>query len=123
MRKTVVAVRHVQFEDLGTFGSVLTEPGYEIRYCDAGVDDVAAIDPVRPDLIMVLGAPIGVYEEDAYPFLAAERRLLEVRLAADRPTFGVCLGAQPMPAFFARGRCPRRQRRAEARNCSRRVAP
>ena len=53
-------------------------------------------DPLAPDLLVVLGGPIGAYEEALYPFLATELRLLERRLAAGRPTLGLCLGAQLM---------------------------
>ena len=42
----------------------------------------------------VLGGPIGAYQIDRYPFLADELRLIERRVAADKPLLGVCLGAQ-----------------------------
>jgi len=44
----------------------------------------------------VLGGPIGVYEADRFPFLSKEIGLIEHRLARDRPTLGICLGAQLM---------------------------
>lgn len=94
MTKTAIAIRHVHFEDLGTFGEALHRHGYGVRYCDAGVDDIGGVDPLAPDLIIVLGGPIGAYEELAYPFLDQELVLLERRLAAARPTLGICLGAQ-----------------------------
>jgi len=96
MQKTVLAIRHVHFEDLGSFAPVLTKEGYEVQYCEAGDEDLAAIDPLRPDLVAVLGGPIGAYEESAYPFLVEELKLLEARLKADRPTIGICLGSQLM---------------------------
>ena len=98
MSKTAIAIRHVHFEDLGTFEAMLASAGYEVRYHDIGVHDLGTLDPTKMDLLIVLGGPIGVYEDDAYPFLAEERRLLEARLAADRPTFGICLGAQLIAA-------------------------
>jgi GMP synthase (glutamine-hydrolysing) len=91
---TMIAIRHVDFEDLGTFESVLTDARYGVQYCDAGVHDLGTLDPIRADLLIILGGPVGVHETGAYPFLAEERALLEVRLAANRPTFGICLGAQ-----------------------------
>jgi GMP synthase (glutamine-hydrolysing) len=94
MSKIALAVRHIHFEDLGTFEGVLEEAGYETRYCDACIDDLVALDPLEPDLVIVLGGPVGTYETSAYPFLSDEISLLEKRLAGDRPTFGICLGAQ-----------------------------
>jgi len=96
MQKTALAIRHVPFEDLGSFEPVLKKEGYTIQYVEAGLDDFASIDPIRPDLFAILGGPIGAYEEAAYPFLAKELRLLEGRLKADRPTIGICLGSQLM---------------------------
>jgi GMP synthase (glutamine-hydrolysing) len=92
--KTVVAIRHVAFEDLDRLAPLLAERGHAIRYLEAPTDDLDAEDPLAPDLLVVLGGPIGAYEEALYPFLASELRLLERRLAAGRPTLGICLGAQ-----------------------------
>ncbi|WP_234054181.1 MULTISPECIES: glutamine amidotransferase [unclassified Xanthobacter] len=98
MLKTAVAIRHVHFEDLGTFEAVLTTAGYRIHYYDLGVHDLWTLDPPLADLLVVLGGPVGVYETDAYPFLAEERQILEARLEAGRPTLGICLGAQQIAA-------------------------
>ena len=96
--KTAVAIRHVHFEDLGTFEAVLTAAGFAIRYVDAGLDDLGAFDPIGTDLLILLGGPISVYEVEIYPFLAEEFTLVRPRIAAVRPTFGICLGAQVMAA-------------------------
>jgi GMP synthase (glutamine-hydrolysing) len=92
--KRAVAIRHVSFEDLGNFGPVLAAHGFDIRYVDCGIDDIAAVDPCNPDLLIVLGGPIGAYEDEFFPFIKDEIRLLEQRLEARRPTLGICLGAQ-----------------------------
>jgi GMP synthase (glutamine-hydrolysing) len=92
--KSVLAVRHVHFEGLGAFGPVLEQRGYRIRYVEAGIDDLDAIDPAMADLLVVLGGPIGAYEADRYPFLDSELRLIGGRLAAGAPMLGICLGAQ-----------------------------
>jgi GMP synthase (glutamine-hydrolysing) len=91
-----VTIRHVPFEDLDGFAAVLEEREYGIFYRDAPVDDLAAPDLAAADLLVVLGGPIGAYEEELYPFLVDELRLIEQRLAAGRPVLGVCLGSQLM---------------------------
>jgi GMP synthase (glutamine-hydrolysing) len=93
---TALAIRHVPFEDLGSFAPVLSERGFAIAYRDAGLDDLGARDIVDADLLIVLGGPIGVYEAKAYPFLKGEIAAVERRLKAGRPVFGLCLGAQIM---------------------------
>jgi len=92
--KTAIAIRHVHFEDLGSLEPALERAGYGIRYLDYSLDDIAALDAIAPDLVVVLGGPIGAYEEHLYPALKDELTLLERRLAAKRPTIGICLGAQ-----------------------------
>lgn len=94
--KTALIIRHVAFEDLGNVADVLHQNAFDVTYREAGVDDLAPLDPLRPDLLIVLGGPIGAYEEQAYPFLVDEVRLLERRLIADLPTLGICLGSQLM---------------------------
>jgi len=94
--ETCLAIRHVAFEDLGLLQPVLDERGVTIRTLEAGSDDIAGLDPLAADLVVVLGGPIGATEDQLYPFLADEARLLAARLAAGRPVIGICLGAQLM---------------------------
>lgn len=102
MTKTALVLRHVHFEDLGTFALPIERADYEIRYADVGD---ASFPPDHlpdqfqdPDLLVVLGGPVGVYEEEIYPFLSRERAFIAARLAARRPLLGVCLGAQLIAA-------------------------
>ena len=95
MRHALV-IRHVAFEDLGNLAVVLNQRGLAVRYVEAGLEDLAQLNPLAPAVLIVLGGPIGVYQEQDYPFVTDELRVLERRLAADRPTLGICLGAQLM---------------------------
>lgn len=104
--KTAVAIRHVQFEDLGSFEAVLAAAGYRIHYYDVGIHELWTLDPLLPDLLIVLGGPVGVYETDSYPFLTGERQLLKARLAEHRPTLGICLGAQQIAATLGAAVAP-----------------
>jgi|SoiMethySBSTD1v2_1073268.scaffolds.fasta_scaffold09732_8 GMP synthase (glutamine-hydrolysing) len=96
MSKVAAAIRHIAFEDLGSLSEVLEEHGYRYRYLEAGVDALDGAVAREADLLIVLGGPISAYEEHLYPFLSDELALLERRLADDRPTLGICLGAQLM---------------------------
>jgi GMP synthase (glutamine-hydrolysing) len=93
---SAVAIRHVAFEDLGSFAAGLERRGWAISCRDAAVDDLAAAELGTADLLVVLGGPIGAYEDALYPFLLDELRLIERRLAAGRPVLGICLGSQLM---------------------------
>jgi GMP synthase (glutamine-hydrolysing) len=86
----------VAFEDAGLIAGVCADRGLAFEYVDVPRTDLSRLDPFAPELLVILGGPIGVYEAEAYPFLAPEIALIRRRLAADRPTLGVCLGAQLM---------------------------
>lgn len=93
---SVLALQHVAFEDLGLIEGVLRARGWGVRYCNVPTDDLSSIDPRQDDLVIVLGGPIGVYEEKAYPFLKDEIAWIKARLQSARPILGICLGAQLM---------------------------
>jgi len=97
-KKSCLAVRHVAFEDLGFFATLLAERSYDTQWLEAGVDTIDASTLLRPDLVVVLGGPIGVYEADAYPFVSAEIAAVKARLDANKAILGICLGAQMMAA-------------------------
>src|SRR5690349_9578555 len=96
--KTALVLRHLAFEDLGRLEAVLRKAGYDIRYIEAGVDPLNGYAPLEPDLLVVLGGPIAVYDIEDYPWMAEEVNWVRRRLLEDRPTLGVCLGAQVMAA-------------------------
>ena len=88
-----LVIRHLDIAHLGSFEPVLTAHGYDIRYLDAA--DIAGA-PEDAALVVVLGGDMGVYEKDDHPFIDDELAFLARRLEAEKPTLGVCLGAQMM---------------------------
>ncbi|GGD39445.1 glutamine amidotransferase-related protein [Pseudoxanthomonas indica] len=94
--KQALALRHVDFEDLGTLAGVLEQRGYHIRHADPARDDLSALRREEPDLLIVLGGPMRATDVAGYPFLGEEAQWLRDRRAAARPSIGVCLGAQVM---------------------------
>lgn len=93
-QKTVLALRHVYAEGMGTLEAYFSAQGYGIRYIDVCYEAINSIDPLSADLVVVLGGPVSVYDNKTYPFIASELRFLEQRLVKDLPTLGICLGAQ-----------------------------
>lgn len=92
--KLALAIRHVEFEDCGTLAEVLRDHGFLLQYADVGRADLRTVDALSPELLIGLGAPVGVYDTRLYPWITDELRLFERRLAAAKPTLGFCLGAQ-----------------------------
>jgi GMP synthase (glutamine-hydrolysing) len=89
---TALVLRHLEIAHLGNLEPVLRDHGYDIRYLDVTTDDPR--EQPEADLVVVLGGDMGVYEKVAHPFLERELVFLGERLAAERATLGICLGAQ-----------------------------
>jgi GMP synthase (glutamine-hydrolysing) len=97
--KSVNVIRHLAFEDLGSFSSVLQANDYRINYIEAAdyasaPDELSLLDALSDELLIVLGGPISVNDGAMFAFIQAEIDLLKQRIAADKPTLGICLGAQ-----------------------------
>lgn len=91
---TVYALQHLAAEPLGIIGEALEARGLAAEY-------VRLFDgePVPDDMgdaagLIVMGGPMGVYEQNKYPFLSGEIRLIEAALKAEKPVLGICLGSQ-----------------------------
>ncbi len=97
--KVVNVIRHLAFEDLDSFASILQVNGYQVNYIEAAdfalkPEDLSQVDALADDLLIILGGPISVNDVAMFPFLEAEITLLKQRIKADKPTLGICLGAQ-----------------------------
>jgi GMP synthase (glutamine-hydrolysing) len=96
--KSALVLSHIAFEDLGTLDSPLRKRGFSIEYAVAAQAHFPLAQAEACDLLVVLGGPMGVYEQHAYPFLTDEIACIQRRLDARRPILGICLGAQLMAA-------------------------
>ena len=96
--KRALVIRHVVHEGLAGYRAPIERAGYAVERVAACQTDFAALDLVSPDLLVVMGGPMGVYETEAHPWIADEIAAIAARLEADRPTLGVCLGSQMLAA-------------------------
>jgi GMP synthase (glutamine-hydrolysing) len=91
-------IRHVPHEGVAGFREPIESAGYRIDRIDVADPAFAAVDLNAPDLLIMMGGPMGVYEQDRHPWITCQLRRLERRLAAGLPTLGVCFGAQMIAA-------------------------
>ncbi|WP_295849723.1 glutamine amidotransferase [uncultured Xylophilus sp.] len=92
--KTLLILRHSVLDGPGSLEGYFRDAGWHIDFVEAPHDDLSRIDPLAADLVLPLGSGLSVYDEALFPFITAERTLLQRRLAAERPTLGICFGAQ-----------------------------
>lgn len=93
-----VIFQHMTAGGPGTLQAALTAQGFSCQTIYTVYDDISSFDALAADILVVMGGAPGVYQADSYTFLKQEQRILERRLAADKPTIGICLGAQLMAA-------------------------
>ncbi|ABD27409.1 glutamine amidotransferase class-I [Novosphingobium aromaticivorans DSM 12444] len=96
--KRALIIRHVPYEGVAGFRQPIEDAGYEVDRIDVADPAFSSLDLREPDLLIMMGGPMGVYEQDRHPWIACQLRRLRQRLEADRPTLGVCFGAQMMAA-------------------------
>lgn len=86
-------LQHVPFEGPAAIADWLQACGYRVDgtrlYEGPGLPDLDGID-----LLVVMGGPMSVNDEQTYPWLAGEKALLRDAIASGVAVLGVCLGAQ-----------------------------
>ena len=85
---------HATHEDMGSFEFFLRSYGIRPTPFLAKNTDIESLDPTEPDLVLIMGGPMGVYDADHFPHLHHEIRFAERRIASGKPTLGICLGSQ-----------------------------
>ncbi len=86
--------QHLPVEHVGVFGRFWSAGGCELHVVEFDKRDVIpALSDF--DLLVVMGGPMDVWQEDIYPWLASEKAAIRrwVR-ELEKPYLGICLGHQ-----------------------------
>lgn len=90
----ILVFQHLDVEHPGVFREIWAAKGHELVTVelDAG-ETIPDFDGF--DLLAVMGGPMDVWQEDAHPWLAAEKQAIRTWVETlGRPYFGICLGHQ-----------------------------
>jgi len=87
------SLQHVPFEDIGSLLRDVHIQGHNLSttHWYKG-DEPPLLDSF--DLLIVMGGPMGVYDDDIYPWLAREKEFIASAIANGKKVMGICLGAQ-----------------------------
>jgi GMP synthase (glutamine-hydrolysing) len=96
--KRGLIIRHVPHEGIAGFREPIEAAGYELDRIDVCSPEFATADFLSPDLLILMGGPMAVYERYAHPWIDHEVERLAERLDHGLPTLGICLGAQLVAA-------------------------
>jgi GMP synthase (glutamine-hydrolysing) len=94
----VLAIKNISVEGPGTLGLFLKQKGCTITYVDFEKGDKLPPSADGYSLVLFMGGPMNVYEEEKHPFLRDELKFIEKCLLSGVKMVGLCLGAQ----MFAR---------------------
>jgi len=86
-------LQQVPFEGPGMIDPVLQQMGYSLKCIKLYNGDVPPDSEVI-DYLIILGGPMDIEDEDQYPWLADEKKLIKAMIDAGKPVLGICLGAQ-----------------------------
>jgi GMP synthase-like glutamine amidotransferase len=86
-------VQHTPSEGLGWLQEWLPDAGVHVHPIHPYLGH--RVPPsVEGDALVVLGGPMGAYDDDTAPWLPSVRSLLSTAIDDGVPTLGICLGAQ-----------------------------
>ncbi len=88
----VIAIQHSPIEPLGYIEKILEDRGITYEY--EKVYETNEVKIRYATHIIILGGPMGAYEDDTYQFLSQEKRLIREAVKDNLPILGICLGAQ-----------------------------
>jgi len=92
-----LVLQHIACEPPGFYEDVLLGAGAAIHRVE--VDEGDALPDWREfELIVAMGGPMSVNDEDEFPWLAQEKRLIAEAVRAGTPFWGACLGVQLLAA-------------------------
>jgi GMP synthase (glutamine-hydrolysing) len=93
----VLVLQHIACEPPGVFEDVLRDRGADLHRVE--LDEGEPLPDWRTfDAIVAMGGPMSANDDEALPWLTAEKQLIAEAVQADKPFWGVCLGVQLLAA-------------------------
>lgn len=86
-------LQHVSFEGPGTMESYFLHRGHQLSSTHLYIGQpLPSIDEF--DWLIVMGGPMGVYDEIEFPWMNEEKSLIQKSIESGKVILGICLGAQ-----------------------------
>lgn len=89
--------QHVPFEGLGNIEDWIKSKGHELS-STSFFNNEAPPKIGDIDWLIIMGGPMGAYEENLYPWLTTEKRFISQAINKGVRVLGICLGAQLIAA-------------------------
>lgn len=90
-------IQHVSFEHPGYLLQLAKQHGYNISFTKIFEQvNFPSINDI--DMLVIMGGPMGVYEEEKYSWITEEKQFIRSVIDAGKKVWGVCLGSQMVAA-------------------------
>jgi GMP synthase (glutamine-hydrolysing) len=96
----ILVLQHIHTEPLGTISDALDSRGLSYRYIRSYDGETIPAEMGASVGLVVMGGPMGAYEQERHPFLTHELRLIEHALGLGVPVLGICLGSQMLASVL-----------------------
>lgn len=87
-------LQHVPFEGPGSIYDWLKKSSFKVSKTCFWNNDYELPSPREVDGLVILGGPMGVYDDFDYDWLSSEKDFIREYIATGKPVLGICLGAQ-----------------------------
>ncbi|MBL4852322.1 MAG: type 1 glutamine amidotransferase [Gammaproteobacteria bacterium] len=86
-------LQHIAFEGLAHIGNWLEQTTHQVStthfYQDSHLPQQNEFDA-----LIIMGGPMGIYDDQQYPWLKRERKFIKQAIVDKKPVLGICLGSQ-----------------------------
>ena len=86
-------IQHVPYEGLGSIQMWADLRGCEIKGTRTYLNEPFPLNSDH-DWLLIMGGPMGVYDEKEHPWLSIEKQYIRQSIQAGKTIIGICLGAQ-----------------------------
>ena len=86
-------IQHVAYESPGYLLQWAREQQHSVSFTRVYESPVYP-SPDELDFLIVMGGPMGAYDEEKYAWLASEKQFIRSVIAAGKKVLGICLGSQ-----------------------------
>ncbi len=102
----VAIIQHVKHEPAGSIETFLQKKSIQYEYFRVYDGEFPEGDFTH---YVIMGGPMGAYEEEEYPFIRKEKELIRRAYREGRGVLGICLGAQLIASAFGKAVYPFRR--------------
>ena len=93
------SLEHVHFENTAGLSPLLASNGFKLNQSALyNSEPLPEIDDF--ELLIIMGGPMGVHDEDKFSWLKPEKVFIEKCISAKKKIIGICLGAQLLADVF-----------------------